>query len=66
MLNVTKFAEMINAKNLNASVACDMLVPVADHFDMSMEAVKLHFQSICGAGSSMIKDIATELEKRGF
>lgn len=66
MLNITKFAEMIVANNLNASVACDMLVPIADHFEMSMESVKLHFQMRCTISSSMINGIVAELESRGF
>lgn len=66
MLNVTKFAEMIVANGLNAPVACDMLVPVADHFEMSMESVKVHFQARCTIESSMINGIVAELEIRGF
>ena len=66
MLNITKFVELITATNLTASIACDMLVPVAAHFEMSMESVKLHFQARSTIQSSVINGIVAELESRGF
>lgn len=68
MFTFESFFKMVKANNLPASVACDMLVPVANHLELDMVEITAYIE-IHIFHTELIEitqSVLAELKKRGF